>query len=72
MMAIKMTRQGTLPGERMYKGTCYKCKSEYEAKQADLYYECDYRESGYKAKCLLTGCSTVVDFIPQPLKPTGR
>ncbi|UAV89699.1 hypothetical protein [Pseudomonas phage COT4] len=59
-MAIVMTKKGQLPAEREYKGKCYTCLSEFEAKQGDLTYECDYRESSYWGRCTL--CNNKVTF----------
>jgi hypothetical protein len=61
-MAVKMTKQGTLPVEPVYKGVCPRCKSEYEAIQDDLEYYADYYDSYHKSPCLLKGCDDVVYF----------
>lgn len=57
---LKMTKLGQLPAERKYTGKCSTCKSEYEAKQGDLTYESDFRDSWYTAKCEL--CRNTVYF----------
>lgn len=59
---LEMTKIGELPAEKFYKGACSKCKSEYRAQQKDLFYESDYRESYWTAKCQLTGCGKIVYF----------
>jgi hypothetical protein len=61
-MTLVMTRRGQLPAEKLYVGTCSKCKSQYRAQQKDLTYESDYRESSYVHRCILTGCNTTVYF----------
>lgn len=59
-MALVMTKQGKLPAEKLYDGVCSTCKSEYEARQADLAYEADFHESYWKHPCQL--CQNTVYF----------
>lgn len=61
-MAVKMTKQGVLPKEPIFKGVCKRCKSEYEAVQDDLEYYSDYHDSYHTSPCLLEGCDALVYF----------
>jgi len=45
---MKITKKGTLPSERVWKGTCQQCRSEIEAVESEMtHITHDQREGGY-------------------------
>lgn len=65
-MAIKMTKRGIPPQERIYYGHCSRCHSEFECTGADLLEQNFGRgESSTYIEC--TACRQPVFMVAKPL-----
>jgi RNase P subunit RPR2 len=54
-MAIKITKRGQLPAEKVYKMTCNSCKTKIEANKGDGEITDDRNESFLVVKCPVCG-----------------
>lgn len=63
---MKIIKRGSLPGERVYVGTCKNCDTTMEAFRSDLKGNYDFRDNVtiLSAKCMLCGSTT--HFRPKP------
>lgn len=67
---MKITRQGTPPGERIWTGRCTSCKTEAEAQQSELSPQCNQRE-GTWAEVNCPTCGGRMFFYPQSRNVNG-
>ncbi len=51
---MKIIKQGSLPGDRPFRGTCRNCQTEIEFLQKEAIYHFDQRDGDY----LSIGCPT--------------
>lgn len=68
---MKIIKEGQLPEERVYIGTCKYCYTVMEARRADLKGNYYFRDNDIilSAKCLLCGSTTY--FKLKPLEDTN-
>lgn len=71
-MAVKIMREGMLPSQREWVGTCSKCRTAVEYLQEDATEHGDDQRDGIwtKLKCPLDGCDNSIYGSPKP--PSSR
>lgn len=61
---MEIIKRGNPPEEIIWKSTCYRCKSELQAKRNELRVEWDHRESGEFGRADCPVCKTEIIFYP--------
>ena len=61
---MRIIKQGRLPGDRIWHGTCHNCKTEAEAEERELQITHDQRDGPFgECKCPLCGARMI--FYPK-------
>jgi RNase P subunit RPR2 len=61
---MKILKRGIIPAERIWRGTCQNCKSEFEALEKELKITHDQRDGDYaSAKCEVCGHHYVYFYL---------
>lgn len=61
---MKIISKGTPKAERVWRGTCYDCKSVVEAMEGELNTHCDQRDGWYADAVKCPVCTKMMHFYP--------
>lgn len=68
---MRIIKQGVLPEEKLYRGTCSSCRAEVEFKRGEGQSSVFRNETAIFIKCPTDGCHSSINGSPVPPPSTG-